>query len=174
MIADHNLLEVAEKLLKWKQLYHDIKDQGLKQGSVGQRSELFSTLGISDFHRPSLTTLILMPDASNSVLFQKQKPKSSELAVNEFCDYLVREHRHRDIGCLFMFGCQKIIDLPTDIRANSDSIVILNGYPRREIAIIRHINCDITLDEFWDLCSELEGYNNIIADKHKNKLIIEL
>jgi hypothetical protein len=75
---------------------------------------------------------------------------------------------------MFMFGAQEITDLPTDIRANSDSVTILNGFPRAEITPIRHyLNIDITLDELWSIYSDLEGYDRIICDKHSKQLIIE-
>jgi hypothetical protein len=89
-----------------------------------QQEELFDVLSVSDFLRPALTTLIIMCDASNSVLFNKAKAKKDEQFNNEMCDYLIREPGHRDLGLMFMFGVQKITDLPTDIMANSDSVTI--------------------------------------------------
>jgi hypothetical protein len=71
-----------------------------------------------------------MCNASNSLLLNKARAKKDEQFNNEMCDYLIRERRHRDLGLMFMFGVQKITDLPTDIRANSDSITIIN---RREL-----------------------------------------
>jgi hypothetical protein len=138
-VADANLISVINKTLKWKQLYKGIKDEGIEEDIIeSQQYELFDVLAISDFTRPSLTTLVIMCDASNSTLINKGKAERDEQFNNEMCDYMIREHRHRDLGLMFMFGVQKIPDLPTGIRVNSDSITILNGFSRAEITLIRH------------------------------------
>jgi hypothetical protein len=107
-VADANLISVINKILKWKQLYNDIEDEGFEDEIIeAQHEELFDVLSVSDFLRPTLTTLVIMCDSSNYVLFNKAKAKKNEQFNNELCDYLIREHRHRDLGLMFMFGVQR-------------------------------------------------------------------
>jgi hypothetical protein len=174
-VADANLISVINKILKWKQLYNDIKDERLENEIIeAPQKGLFDVLSVSDFLRPALTILIIMCDDSNSVSFNKGQAKKDEQFNNEMCDYLIIEHRQRDLGLMFMFGVQKITDLPTDIRANSHSITILNGFPRAEIVLIRHcLNLNITLDELWHIYSNFERYDRIICDKPSKQVIIK-
>jgi hypothetical protein len=55
--------------------------------------ELFVVPGIHSFTEGALTTLIIMCDASNCTLFNKEKTEKDEKFNNEFCDYLVMGHR---------------------------------------------------------------------------------
>jgi hypothetical protein len=95
-------------MLEWKQLYNDIKNEGLEgEGVESQQEELLDVLSVTNFLRPALTTLIIMCDASNSALFNKAKAKKDERFNNEMRDYLIREHGDGHSVLMLMFGVQK-------------------------------------------------------------------
>jgi hypothetical protein len=136
VVREVNLVEVLKEIVRYKGLYNDVLDEHLEDLITDeQRDHMFEILCISDFDRPSLSTVVIMPDAANSVLFYKRERNAA--VRNYFTDFVMRERRHRDVGITMMFCCQNVKDIPTDIRGNADAWFLFAGYPPHDISLIR-------------------------------------
>jgi hypothetical protein len=175
-IREVELEDFMKKILLYKQLYNDIKDDHLeKRITAQQKQDIFNVLLINNFDQPSIQTIIFLPDSANSLLFKaKRKITDDALCQNYFVDHLIKEHRHRDISTSFFICAQKINNIPTDVRANCDMFFIFNGYNRHELSLIRqYVYTDLNTEELWELYSQLANHEKLIFNKYSKEIIID-
>ena len=174
ILREVDFVEVSQLVLKYKQLYNDIKDQNLEELITDEQlEEMFNILSIDDFNRESLSTVLLMPDCANSVLFSKRERSKDTPVRNYILDFLLKERRHRDVGYTVILCAQTIRDLPVDIRANTDTWFIFGGYNRHELTIIRqYLPTNLSMDQFEQIYNELAKYQKVIFSKHHRDMPI--
>jgi hypothetical protein len=168
IIREVDFVKVSQKILKYKQLYNDIKDQHLEDRITDeQRDEIFEILGIDDFERDYLTTVLLMPDCANSVLFHKRERAKDSPVQNYFMDFLLKERRHRDVGYTVILCAQSVKDIPTEIRSNTDTWFIFYGFPAHDITVLRHYLVPIlSKEDLTAVYNQLRQYQKVIFSKH--------
>jgi hypothetical protein len=168
IVREVDFVRISQLILKYKQLYNDIKDQHLEDDITDeQRTEIFEVLGIDDFERESLTTVLLMPDGANSILFHKKERSKDSPVQNYFMDFLLKERRHRDVGYTIILCAQSVKDIPTDIRSNTDTWFIFYGFPAHDITVLRHYLVPIlSKEDLATVYSQLKQYQKMIFSKH--------
>ena len=168
VVREVDFVKVSQLILKYKQLYNDIKDQHLEDLITDeQMKQMFDILGIEDFDREYLTTVLLMPDCANSILFHKKERGKDSPVQNYFMDFLLKERRHRDVGYTIILCAQNVKDIPTDIRSNTDTWLLFYGFPAHDITVLRQYLVPIlSKEDLIRVYNQLSQYQKVIFSKH--------
>jgi len=129
-----------EGLMRYKQMYLEIRDKVMKGQSIEytqeQIEELLDLLGVKDFSKPRLHTLVLFDDAANNPIFEK---KGDPMTI------MLTRCRHLNISVII--NIQKLTAISTTIRSQTASFFIFPGFPMQEISQMGKICNNMTLDE---------------------------
>jgi len=129
-----------EGLMRYKQMYLEIRDKVMKGQNIEytqeQIEELMELLGVKDFSKPRLHTLVLFDDAANNPIFEK---KGDPMTI------MLTRCRHLNISVII--NIQKLTAISTTIRSQTASFFIFPGFPMQEISQMGKICNNITLDE---------------------------
>jgi hypothetical protein len=168
IVREIDFVKVSQLILKYKQLYNDIKDDNLEDLIVDEQMEqIYETLGIDSFDKDHLSTVLLMPDGANSILFHRRERSKDAPVRNYFMDFLLKERRHRDVGYTILVCVQNIKDIPTDIRSNTDTWFLFSGYPIHDISLVRqYLPSTLSNEDLLSLYGELGSYEKLIFSKH--------
>jgi hypothetical protein len=168
IVREVDFVKVSQLILRYKQLYNDIKDDRLEDLIVDEQMEqLFEVLGIDTFDREHLSTVLLMPDGANSILFHRRERSKDAPVRNYFVDFLLKERRHRDVGYTILICVQNIKDLPTDIRSNTDTWFLFSGYPLHDLVLFsQYLPSKLSIYDLLSLYGEIGNYEKLIFSKH--------
>jgi len=129
-----------EGLMRYKQMYLEIRDKVMKGQNIEytqeQIEELMELLGVKDFSKPRLHTLVLFDDAANNPIFEK---KGDPMTI------MLTRCRHLNISVII--NIQKLTSISTTIRSQTASFFIFPGFPMQEISQMGKICNNLTLDE---------------------------
>jgi len=129
-----------EGLMRYKQMYLEIRDKVMKGQNIEytqeQIEELMELLGVKDFSKPRLHTLVLFDDAANNPIFEK---KSDPMTI------MLTRCRHLNISVII--NIQKLTAISTTIRSQTASFFIFPGFPMQEVSQMGKICNNMTLDE---------------------------
>jgi len=129
-----------EGLMRYKQMYLEIRDKVMKGQNIEytqeQIEELLELLGVKDFSKPRLHTLVLFDDAANNPIFEK---KGDPMTI------MLTRCRHLNISVII--NIQKLTSISTTIRSQTASFFIFPGFPMQEISQMGKICNNMTLDE---------------------------
>ena len=129
-----------EGLMRYKQIYLEIRDKVMKGLNIEytqeQIEELMELLGVKDFSKPRLHTLVLFDDAANNPIFEK---KGDPMTI------MLTRCRHLNISVII--NIQKLTAISTTIRSQTASFFIFPGFPMQEISQMGKICNNMTLDE---------------------------
>ena len=129
-----------EGLMRYKQMYLEIREKLMKGVNIKytqeQIEELLDLLGVKDFSKPRLHTLVLFDDAANNPIFEK---KGDPMTI------MLTRCRHLNISVII--NIQKLTAISTTIRSQTASFFIFPGFPMQEISQMGKICNNMTLDE---------------------------
>jgi len=129
-----------EGLMRYKQMYLEIRDKLMNRENIEytqeQIEELMELLGVKDFSKPRLHTLVLFDDAANNPIFEK---KGDPMTI------MLTRCRHLNISVII--NIQKLTAISTTIRSQTASFFIFPGFPMQEISQMGKICNNMTLDE---------------------------
>jgi len=129
-----------EGLMRYKQMYLEIRDKVMKGQNIEytqeQLEELLELLGVKDFSKPRLHTLVLFDDAANNPIFEK---KGDPMTI------MLTRCRHLNISVII--NIQKLTSISTTIRSQTASFFIFPGFPMQEVSQMGKICNNMTLDE---------------------------
>jgi hypothetical protein len=151
-ISRDNLDQVNE-ILEYKELYNEIKDQGLEDEiDENQRDKLFEVLKIDNFDRSYLHTLILLEDCGNSTVLKTGLIHS-----------LMVECRHIQTSFFITIQSWKMID--PEIKSYLGTVFVFSGFSRERLQyLIRQTNININLNEFMKIYNTLNKNESLIID----------
>ena len=137
------------EIVRAKNRYNEIKRNHLEDEYVDEDEGLFGTLGIHDFNRSYLHTLILLDDIANSAMLAKSTSVMNSLMTQ--CAH---------INCSFFLATQFWKGLPTPIKSQVTTIYLYGGFSREQLRyILRQITLQNPFDVVWDEYKE-QGYQD--------------
>ena len=137
------------ELIQAKAQYNTIKQQHAETEYAEMAAELFDTLGISDFSRPYLHTLVLLDDIANSAMLTKNTSVMNSLMTQ--CAH---------INCSFFLATQFWKGLPTPIKSQVTTIYLYGGFSREQLRyVLRQITLQNPFEVVWNEYKDL-GYQD--------------
>lgn len=134
------------EIIQCKNQYNQIKKENAEDQIPEEiTEELFDTLGIEDFSRPYLHTLILLDDIANSAMLAK--PTSVMNSLMTQCAH---------INCSFFLAVQFWKGLPPSIKSQVTTIYMFGGFSREQL---HYILRQITLQSPFNVV--FETYKNL-------------
>ena len=138
------------ELIQYKNQYNQIKQQHTEDEIPDDvTEELFDVLGIEDFSRPYLHTLILLDDIANSAMLAK--PTSVMNSLMTQCAH---------INCSFFLAIQFWKGLPPSIKSQVTTIYMFGGFSKEQLHyILRQITLQSPFNAVFDEYKKL-GYQD--------------
>jgi hypothetical protein len=159
-IKRDNLSQLNE-IIEYKELYNEIKDKKLEDDvEDDQKFNMFEVLGITDFSRDYLHTLIFLEDCGNSSVLKKG-----------FLAEIMVECRH--IQCSFFIAIQSWKMLDPEIKSYLGTVFVFAGFSRERLQyIVRQTNIGENFDRFMQLYRQLDQNDNIIINCVTGKIFL--
>ncbi len=163
-VAEQNAEEYVKRLLKYKQFYNDIVENGwADQIEDDQAEEVVNVLKIDDFSRPWLHTILVFNDVAKSKLFNK--------STNYF-NQLVPVCRH--IQCSFFLNVQFWKSLPPEIKENTTIMFIFGGFSRQQLQyIVRQTPTKYSFEDIHTRYKTLRKHDKLIFNRDNGELSYE-
>ena len=128
------------ELVQAKNRYNEIKRNHLEDDYSDEEEGLFGTLGIHDFSRSYLHTLVLLDDIANSAMLTK---------TTSVMNSLMTQCAH--INCSFFLATQFWKGLPTPIKSQVTTIYLYGGFSREQLRyILRQITLQNPFEVIWE------------------------
>lgn len=155
--------ETLCELIQYKNQYNAIKRQHLEDEVPEDFAEqLFEVLGIHDFSRPYLQTLVLLDDIANSAMLSKSTSVMNSLMTQ--CAH---------INCSFFLAIQFWKGLPTSIKSQVTTIYMFGGFSKEQIHyILRQITLQKPFNELWEEYKQLAYQDYMYVDIVESKYTI--
>ena len=148
-VSQNECEETLMELLQAKNQYNTIKQQHAETQYADVAAELFDLLGIQDFSRPYLHTLILLDDIANSTMLTK---------TTSIMNSLMTQCAH--INCSFFLATQFWKGLPTPIKSQVTTIYLYGGFSREQLRyVLRQITLQNPFEVIWSEYKDL-GYQD--------------
>ena len=162
IIAEKNIVERVDELIKAKSLYYKIRDENLEDSIIEeQKTQLLNNLHVEDFHRETLHTLILFDDISNNKLFNDETSYFSQL---------IRRCRHTNISYFLLIQGWK--GLKPHIKNEITTLFIFPCFNKQQLHFIYSQSAsNLTFDEFYNFYREMVKYKNNYPDSHPYMII---
>ena len=159
---EKDCVQVFSKIQCYKRLYEQIKNEQLEDEiDDEQKQEIFDTLYINDFSKPTLHTLILFDDVANNPLIQTKGFFAEMLGV---C---------RHIHCSFFLTIQFWKSITTEIKANVSTIFIFGLYSKQQLSVMLYqIPTHHTFDEIYECYKQLQKHDCLIVDANTGDLAL--
>jgi hypothetical protein len=163
-IAHDELPEYMEEFLMWKDLYKEIKEDGLEERIDNkQKQELFEKMKINDFSRPCLHTLVFLEDVAQAKIIKTEKTYINELMTQ--C---------RHIHCSFFLAIQFWKAVPTGLKSQITTLYIYGGYSKQQLRyIFSQTNVPVELNEIWSKYILFKNHEKIVVDAKKSIITYE-
>ena len=148
-------------ILEAKQQYNSIKKQGIENDiDPTYTDEIFEKLGINDFSRPYLHTLVLLDDIANSSMLTKSTSTMNNLMTQ--CAH---------INCSFFLAVQFWKGLPASLKSQATTIYLFGGFSKEQVRyILRQITLqnpfDVVFDEYKALDFQDYMYIDIVESQY--------
>ena len=126
----------------------------LSPEQLGEIQEMFDALGINNFNRDYLHTLILLDDIANSPLLTKP---------TTYLNSLMTQCAH--INCSFFLAVQYWKGLPSAIKSQCAVIYMFGGYPKQQVRyMLSQICLEDPFDEIWKKYQPLKNKDFFVVD----------
>lgn len=163
--SQENCEEILCTILGYKNLYNQIKASGdAKQFPEEDIQDMFEQLGIEDFSRPYLHTLVLLDDIANSPMLAK--PTSMMNSLMTQCAH---------INCSFFLAIQFWKGLPPALKSQVTTIYLFGGFPSEQIHyILRQITLQDPFPIIFEKYKDLDYHDFLYVDVCENYYEIRL
>ena len=136
-------------IVQAKNKYNEIKRNHLEKSYNDEEEGIFGTLGIHDFSRSYLHTLVLLDDIANSAMLTKS---------TSIMNSLMTQCAH--INCSFFLATQFWKGLPTPIKSQVTTIYLYGGFSREQLRyILRQITLQNPFEVIWEEYKD-QGYQD--------------
>jgi len=154
-ISHDDFEDYLRDMLKWKQLYNEIKHKKLElKIKDEQRDELFEKLFIEDFDSPFLHTLIMFEDVTHSKMLTKK---------NTYLKELLTQCAH--INCSFFLVVHYWRAVNLDIKTQATTVFVFGGFSKQQLRyILSQLNTTIELEEYWEKYRALGEREKMLID----------
>ena len=148
-LAQSECEDTLMEIVRAKNRYNEIKRNHAEDEYDDDEEGLFGTLGIHDFSRSYLHTLVLLDDIANSAMLAKNTSVMNSLMTQ--CAH---------INCSFFLATQFWKGLPTPIKSQVTTIYLYGGFSREQLRyILRQITLQNPFDVVWEEYKE-QGYQD--------------
>ena len=182
-VSQDDLEERLMDLIKYKNIYNAYKKQGvdelfknqtdgyqggefsagffdplqqpmLSPDQMEEIQDMFDVLGINNFNRDYLHTLILLDDIANSPLLTKP---------TTYLNSLMTQCAH--INCSFFLAVQYWKGLPSAIKSQCAVIYMFGGFPKQQVRyMLSQICLEDPFDEIWKKYQPLKNKDFFVVD----------
>jgi hypothetical protein len=133
VIPYSSLEEQLKLIFSAKEAYYEVKTKGLERElTSSSRNRILNVLGVKDFSRKVVNTLVQMDDAQNIL---SNATGTGGTQVNHTGNNFLKQSllRTRQTNMTYILTLQDPKGIATEMKANADSVWIFGGLPRSKI-----------------------------------------
>lgn len=157
VIAEKDIIERVEQLIKAKSLYYKIRNEHLENDIIDeQKNRLLENLHVEDFDTETLHTIILFDDISNNKIFNDESSYFSQL---------IRRCRHTNISYFLLIQGWK--GIKPHVKNEITTLFIFPCFNKQQLHFIYSQSAsNLSFDEFYEMCREMTYYKNKFPESH--------
>lgn len=126
--------------------------------------DILDNLGLEDFSRPYLHTLVLLDDIANSPMLKKP---------TTYMNSLLTQCAH--INMSFFLSVQYWIGLPANIKSQATVVFMFGGFSKQQLHyLLGQMSLQNPFDEIWDIYKTLKSHDFFTVDIPSSEYTVNL